>query len=87
MAKEEKKPPEGFSPEEIQEEVAVESSRQKVKARPRDRDRLRDWQHLNEIFVSGTRQEFLEACDAVGAVEGTTKRRQLLKHFDDAHGL
>jgi hypothetical protein len=87
VAKNEQKPPPGFTSEEIQEEIAVESSRQKVKAKPVDRNRMRDWKHLNEVFNSGQRDLFLEACDAVGATEGTEKRKQMLKHFDDTHGF
>lgn len=86
MAKEDAKPTEGFSSEEIQEEIAVEASRRKIKSKPIDRDRVRDFQHLNEVFSSGQRHLFLEALDAIGATKGTEKRKQMLKHFDDTHG-
>jgi hypothetical protein len=85
MAENEKRPPKGFSSEDIRRSFA-EESKHKLRHRHIDRKRERDQQNLLEAFRSGDRQWFAEACDIVGAVTGSEKREKLEALFRKKHG-
>lgn len=85
MTGKDKRPPRGFSSEDVRRSFD-EESKHKLKPSHIERQRERDQQDLLEAFRSGDRELFAKVCDALGAVKGTEKRDELEALFRKKHG-
>jgi hypothetical protein len=85
MAKNEKRPPKGFSGEDIRKSFVAES-KHKLKGEHIDRDKVRERKLLLEALQIGDRVLFAQTCDALKATTGTSERKQLDDLFRKKHG-
>jgi hypothetical protein len=85
MAEDNKRPPKGFSSEEVRKSF-VEESKHKLKGKHIDRDKVRERKLLLEALRIGDRVLFAETCDALQATTGTAERKQLDALFRKKHG-